>query len=93
MVVSEAEKKLNVIEKKLDEVISEVNQKRSTGILDILTAVLLSLATVGSAWCAFQSTLWDGIQTFKLMDAHQAGRLASQKEIESYQIKSIFILY
>lgn len=89
MVVSEAEKKLNVIEKKLDEVISEVNQKRSTGILDILTAVLLSLATVGSAWCAFQSTLWDGIQTFKLMDAHQAGRLASQKEIESYQIKSM----
>lgn len=89
MEVSEIEKKLNNIETKLDEVIVEINNKRSTGIVDILTAVLLSLATVGSAWCAFQSSLWDGIQTFKLMDAHQAGRLASQKEIESIQIKSM----
>lgn len=83
------EKQLDSIEKKLDEVIVEVHRKRSTGFIDFLTAVLLSLATVGSAWCAFQSSLWDGIQTFKLMDAHQAGRLASQKEIESYQIKSM----
>jgi hypothetical protein len=86
---SNLEKQIDSIEKKLDEVIIEVHRKRSTGAIDFLTAVLLSLATVGSAWCAFQSTLWDGIQTFKLMDAHQAGRLASQKEIESYQIKSM----
>ncbi len=83
------EKQINSIENKLDEVIVEVNRKRSTGIVDFLTAVLLSLATVGSAWCAFQSTLWNGIQTFKLMDAHQAGRLASQKEIESNQKRGL----
>lgn len=83
------EKQINSIENKLDEVIVEVNRKRSTGIVDFLTAVLLSLATVGSAWCAFQSTLWNGIQTFKLMDAHQAGRLASQNEIESNQKRGL----
>ncbi|MBK8550503.1 MAG: hypothetical protein IPL53_05340 [Ignavibacteria bacterium] len=53
--------------------------------MDILTAILLSLATIGSAWCAYQSTLWGGVQTFELVDVNKAGRLSSENFIRGNQ--------
>ena len=86
----ESQKKLiNEFEAKLNKILADVEQKKSTHLVDILTAVLLSLATVGSAWCAYQSNLWNGIQTFELMDAHQAGRLASQNSVQANQKRSM----
>jgi hypothetical protein len=39
--------------------------------IEIVSAVLISLATVGSAWCAYQSTRWAGemMISFNLADA------------------------
>ena len=39
--------------------------------IELLSAVLISLATVGSAWCAYQSSLWAGEMkiSFNLADA------------------------
>jgi hypothetical protein len=39
--------------------------------IEIISAVLISLATVGSAWCAYQSTRWAGemMISFNLADA------------------------
>jgi hypothetical protein len=39
--------------------------------IEILSAVLISLATVGSAWCAYQSALWasEMMASFNLADA------------------------
>ena len=41
--------------------------------LEIMSAALMALATVLSAWCAYQATRWDGIQTIRF-DAANAAR-------------------
>jgi hypothetical protein len=41
--------------------------------LEIVSAALMALATVLSAWCAYQATRWDGIQT-RRVDAADAAR-------------------
>lgn len=51
--------------------------------LEIFSAVLMSLATVATAWSAYQATLWGGIQTFLLADATKAGRVSSLKSTEA----------
>ncbi len=51
--------------------------------LELFSVILMSLATVGSAWSAYQSTLWGGIQTFRLADAGKAGREAGIKNTEA----------
>ncbi len=87
---SEEEKKLlEDVRKKVDYIIMDSEKRKSTQTVDILTAILLSLATVGSAWCAYQSNLWNGIQTFNLMYSAKAGRLSSENAIKAYQIKSM----
>jgi hypothetical protein len=48
---------------------------------EVLTAIVLSLATTASAWCAYQATRWAGVQTFRLNDAGIAGRKSSQSAI------------
>lgn len=85
---NETEKKeilLDAFEEKLDKILSEVKEKNTTQLVDILTAILLSLATIGSAWCAYQSTLWGGVQTFELAAMSKAGRLSSENTIRANQ--------
>jgi hypothetical protein len=64
---------------------------------EIVGAIVLSLATVGSAWCAYQSTLWGGVQTFRLAASNAAGREASKLIIEGIQARafdaSFFVTY
>ena len=38
--------------------------------IEIISAVMLAAIIVAIAWCAYQSTLWNGIQTFKLRDVN-----------------------
>lgn len=53
--------------------------------LELWSAILLSLATLTSAWCAYQSALWGGIQTMLLAEANGASRTAQEKVIEGGQ--------
>lgn len=39
---------------------SELRNGRSARAIEVLSVVLLAVATVGSAWCAYQSTRWNG---------------------------------
>lgn len=52
-------------------------EKRRNWWKDSGASLVLALATMGSAWCAYQATLWGGVQTFRLADANRAGRLSS----------------
>ncbi len=65
--------------------------------IEIACAIVLSLATMASAWCAYQATLWGGVQTFRLAKANKASRDASQQTIEMMQFRtfdaSMFITY
>lgn len=46
---------------------------------NMLALWLMALATLGSAWSGYQSSLWDGIQTFLLMDASAFSRESNEK--------------
>lgn len=38
--------------------------------IEFVTALMLAVIIVAIAWCAYQSTLWNGVQTFKLRDVN-----------------------
>ena len=51
--------------------------------------LLMALGTLGSSWCGYQSSLWDGRQTFALMDASALGRQANEKDIFANQQRGL----
>ena len=56
--------------------------------VEIACAVVLSLAMLASAWCAYQSTLWGGVQTFRLAAANKAGRESSKATLAALQMRA-----
>ncbi|NTX36249.1 hypothetical protein HUA78_17565 [Myxococcus sp. CA033] len=46
------------------------HERRREYVLELLATVLLALATVGSAWTAYQSTRWSGDQSFQYSKAN-----------------------
>lgn len=65
--------------------------------VEITCAVVLALATTGTAWCAYQSNLWGGVQTFRLAAANKAGRESAAASFAALQTRafdaSMFISY
>jgi hypothetical protein len=55
----------------------------------MLAVLLMALATLGSSWSAYQSSLWNGVQTFLLMDAATQSRAADRKSLTSNQLRTI----
>ena len=45
-------------------------------ILEMFAAALMSIATVTTAWCAYQSAEWGGEQAFLLGESQRSGREA-----------------
>ncbi len=45
--------------------------------VEIVAAVLLSLAAIGTAWCGYQSARWSGVQTMKFSEASTARDIAA----------------
>lgn len=60
-------------------------KKVFTNRLELLSVMLLALIIVFTAWSAYQSTLWGGIQTFKLVDVNAANRQASELNLRQGQ--------
>ena len=56
---------------------------------ETLTAILLGMIIVSTAWSAYQSTLWGGIQTFLLRDSTSAGRQYSTLVLQQGQYVSM----
>ena len=53
--------------------------------IEIITAVMLAVIIVAIAWCSYQSTLWGGIQTFKLRDVNSASLKFVMKNLQQGQ--------
>lgn len=64
----------------------QANQRKRW--VEITCAVVLALATMGSAWCAYQSTLWGGVQTFRLAAVNKAGREGSEAASAALQYRA-----
>jgi hypothetical protein len=81
----------------LQRILGAVEKDKRTRWVEITCAVVLSLATMSSAWCAYQATLWNGVQTFRLAAAEKAGRDSSTASVEALQARafdaSMFISY
>lgn len=57
--------------------------------LEIVEAVLLSLAVLGTAWCAYEGTRWSGIQTFRMAEANAKAREATAKQVLAEQQRTL----
>lgn len=57
--------------------------------IEIASAALLALATVGSAWNAYQAAVWSGIQTFRLSEATAARTEAARLSNNALQLTTI----
>lgn len=44
--------------------------------LDVTSTVVMAIAVILTAWCAYQASLWSGVSTFTLSDANSEGRNA-----------------
>ena len=64
-------------------------QARRDRWLEILSAVLLSLATVASAWCAYQSARWNGVQALSFSAANGARTESVRMSNAALQLTSI----
>jgi hypothetical protein len=54
--------------------------------------LLLSLATVGTAWCSFQAAAWGGVSQRAMNLSAAASRRAATCELQSYQLKLADVL-
>ena len=72
----------------LQRILRAVEKDERTRWVEITCAVVLSLATTASAWCAYQATLWSGVQTFRLAASNKAGRDATAASLLAIQIRT-----
>lgn len=70
-------------------ILDAVEGDRRKRWVEITCAFVLAFATMGSAWCAYQSTLWGGVQTFRIAAAGKAGQKGTQQELAAFQIRAV----
>lgn len=75
----------NTEEKEVVVIQKDVNRGNNKNWIETITTILLSLATVLSAWCVFESSQWNGEQYFRIEDENNADRKRMQKEIAARQ--------
>jgi hypothetical protein len=69
----------------LQRILAGVEKHQRNRWVEITCALVLSLATTASAWCAYQSTRWGGVQTFRLAAANKASRDSSSANLAALQ--------
>ena len=57
--------------------------------IEIISAILMSIATVSSAWCAYQSARWGGEQAFFLSEAAGMGRESARNMVQAGQVETL----
>src|SRR5262245_44204584 len=62
-----------------DPILSQVQRKAFEHRVEILSAIILSLATVMTAWCGYQASRWGGLQAENYSKASSARVQAAQK--------------
>ena len=72
----------------LQRILDAVEKDDRNRWVEIACAVLLSLAMMASAWCAYQSNLWSGVQTFRLAAESKAGRESTKATLAALQMRA-----
>jgi len=72
----------------LQRILATVEKQERRRWVEITCAVVLALGTMASAWCAYQATLWNGVQTFRLAKSAEASRSGVQNSVAGMQIRA-----
>lgn len=72
----------------LDRILEGVEKTPHRHWLQIVGAIMLSLSTTCSAWCAYQSKLWGGVQMVRMAATGKAIQLSSTAQIEAIQART-----
>ena len=73
----------------LRRILDAVEQRDRKRWVEIGCAIILSLATVASAWCGYQATLWGGVQIFRLAAVSKAGREMAVQSLTALQSRGM----
>jgi hypothetical protein len=65
---------------------------RKQALFEPIALILLSLATVGTAWCSFQAAVWGGVAQRNMNLSAASGRRAVTLELQSYQMALMDVL-
>ena len=65
----------------LRSILAAVKKDKRRRWVEIGCAIVLSLATTASAWCAYEASRWSGVQTFRLAAASRASRAAAESHV------------
>jgi hypothetical protein len=59
--------------------------------IEFFSAIVLALATIGTAWCGYQATRWSGVQAQLYQEASALKVEASQLSIQALQVDSLYV--
>lgn len=71
----------------LARVLALLQETRHKGWVEVVSAVVLSLATVASAWCVYQSKQWDDVETDSNVSAGIAAQQATEKRLYAGEVR------
>jgi hypothetical protein len=81
----------------LERILKAVEPAKPKRKFEVASALVLSIATTASAWCAYQSKLWGGAQAARAGAGAQATREVAVKTLAAVQLRafdaSMFIAY
>jgi hypothetical protein len=77
----------NNTEQTLQRILATVERAQRKEWVQIVSAILLSLATTASAWCAYQSKLWAGAQGDQVETADEELRQANENQALAGEIR------
>lgn len=72
----------------LRQILERVSVDRRRGRLELVLAIILSLATLSSTWCGYQANQWGGRQSGNQAAADTAERKAAEYTIVALQLRT-----
>jgi hypothetical protein len=73
------------LSKKIDRILKLLDKDKQQKWVETISTILLSAATLLSAWCVYESSQWSGEQYFRIDDETRANQFRLQYEIASTQ--------
>jgi hypothetical protein len=66
--------------------------KPRNALFEPMALLLLSLATVGTAWCSYQAAVWGGVSQRMMNLSAASGRNAAAAQLQSQQLSMVDVL-
>src|SRR5262249_25169693 len=73
----------------LHRILEMVEQRHRKGWVEAVSAIILSLATTSSAWCAYQSKIWSGVASSQHSTATEATQHAAENRLLAMEIRTL----